>query len=74
MRHTSFLDFLHKYSQLSPVFTLESHDTEAQTTTYRFNKFNGLNMTTLLSKILKRLQMLKMLKSSIKECGKHLGN
>lgn len=48
--HTALLDLLHKYSQLSPVVTPQSHNTEPEAPTGRFEELKNFYMATLSRK------------------------
>jgi hypothetical protein len=48
--HTALLDLLHKYTQLSPVFTPQSHHTEPKASTWRFEEVKNFYLATLSRK------------------------
>lgn len=48
--HTTLLDLLHEYSQFTPVFAPESHNTKPKASTWRFEKLKNFYMATLFRK------------------------
>lgn len=55
--HTALLDLLHEYSQFSPVFTPESHNTKPKASTWGFEELKNFYVATLFRKQSKKLKL-----------------